>query len=189
MSGTTGADRKWTYADLQRLPEDGTRHEIVSGEHVVMASPVRLHQEVVGRLYLAMGNYAARHPESGQVFLGPFDVVFTMFDVVVPDLLFVTADQADIVTDKHVRGAPALVVEVLSASTRRHDERTKRRLYQRAGVQEYWIVDPDRRMVVVHRLMPRGMLCRVANLHAATGACLTSPLLPGFEVLVAELLP
>ncbi len=184
MPVTTGARRKWTYDDLQRLPCDGRRHEIIDGEHFVMAAPFRLHQAVLGRLYLAMGNFLAAHPALGQLYLGPLDVVFSLFDVVEPDLLFVAADQSEILTEKNVWGAPALVVEVLSRSTRRHDERTKRALYQRAGVREYWIVDADRRMVVIHRRLERGMLCRVANLSAATGDVVTTPLLPGLAVPV-----
>ena len=189
MPVTTGTRRKWTYDDLQRLPNDGKRHEIIDGEHVVMAAPCRLHQAVLGRLHLAMGNFLAACPELGQVYLGPFDVIFSLFDVVEPDLLFVAADQLEILTEKNVRGAPALVVEILSTSTRRHDERTKRRLYQRAGVLEYWIVDTDRRMVVIHRRMTRGMLCRVANLSAASGEVVTTPLLPGLAVPLHGLFP
>lgn len=187
MPVTTGTGRKWTYDDLLRLPDDGKRHELIAGEHLVMASPCRRHQEVLGRLFLAMGNFLAARRELGQVYLGPFDVVFSLFDVVEPDLLFVAADQIDILTEKNVRGAPALVVEILSESTRRHDERTKRRLYQRAGVREYWIVDAERSMVVVHRRMANGMLCRVANLSAGHEDRVTTPLLPGLAVAVRSL--
>lgn len=184
MSVTTGTHDKWTYDDLRAQPDDGRRHEIIDGEHFVMASPCRLHQAVLGRLYLAMGNVLAARPEMGQVYLGPFDVVFSMFDVVEPDLLFVTADQADIVTDTHVRGAPALIVEILSKSTRRHDERTKRRLYQRAGVLEYWLVDTERRLVVMHRRPKRDTLWRVDSLGAGDAQTLTTPLLPGLAVSI-----
>ena len=76
-------------------------------------------------------------------------MVFTNFDIVEPDLLFVAADQTDILTEKNVQGAPALVVEVLSRGTRRKDEQIKRRLFERAAVREYWIVDPERDQVSV----------------------------------------
>ena len=132
----TTADRKWTYDDLVRLPYDGKRHEIIDGQHFVMSSPYPIHQAVLGRLYLAIGNFLTARPEAGQVFVGPLDVVLTMFDVVAPDLLVVASGQADILTDRHVRGAPALVVEILSTSTRRRDERVKRALYEREGVRD-----------------------------------------------------
>jgi Uma2 family endonuclease len=72
----------------------------------------------------------------------PFDVVFSFHDVVEPDLVFVAPGQLDILTDKNIQGAPALVVEILSSSTRRRDEQLKRRLYERTGVREYWLVNP-----------------------------------------------
>lgn len=187
MPASTGASRRWTYDDLLRLPEDGKRHEIIAGEHFVMSAPYRRHQAVLGRLYLALGNFLAGRPELGQVYLGPFDIVFSMFDVVEPDLLFVAAEQVGILTERNCMGAPALVVEILSKSTRRHDERTKRRLYERGGVQEYWIVDPDREVVAVHRRQTRGILCRVANLERSAGAVVTTPLLPEMALPVDTL--
>ena len=187
MAVTTSADHKWTYDDLLRLPYDGKRHEIIDGKHFVMASPYPIHQAVLGRLYLAIGNFLAARPDMGQVFFGPLDVVLTMFDVVAPDLLVVSADQAGIVTDSHIHGAPALVVEILSKSTRRRDERVKRALYEREGVREYWIVDTERHLVAVHRRTTAGMLCRVENAAADDGTAVTTPLLPGFMLLVADL--
>lgn len=187
MAVTTGANRKWTYDDLVRLPYDGKRHEIIDGEHFVMSSPYPIHQAVLGRLHLAIGNFLVAHPEAGQEFVGPLDVVLTMFDVVAPDLLVVASGQVDILTDTHVRGAPALVVEILSKSTRRRDERVKRALYEREGVQEYWIVDTERRLVAVHRRTANGMLCRVENAVADDGDSLTTPLLPDFTLRVASL--
>lgn len=185
----TTADRKWTYDDLVRLPYDGKRHEIIDGQHFVMSSPYPIHQAVLGRLYLAIGNFLTARPEAGQVFVGPLDVVLTMFDVVAPDLLVVASGQADILTDRHVRGAPALVVEILSTSTRRRDERVKRALYEREGVREYWIVDTDRRLVAVHRRTADGALCRVENAAAADGDAIATPLLPGFTLRAADLFP
>ena len=180
MAVTTNAGRRWTYDDLLRLPYDGKRHEIIDGKHFVMASPYPIHQAVLGRLYLAIGNFLAACPDMGQVFFGPLDVV-------VPDLLVVSADQAGIVTDSHIHGAPALVVEILSKSTRRRDERVKRALYEREGVREYWIVDTERHLVAVHRRTTAGMLCRVENAAADDGTAVTTPLLPGFTLLVADL--
>ena len=108
------------------------------------------------------------------------------FDVVEPDLLFVAADQSAILTDKHVRGAPALVIEILSPRTRKTDELTKRRLYERAGVREYWIVDPELDVVQVFRREVQG-LSRVADLSREAGDNLTAPLLPGLAISLPEL--
>ncbi len=81
----------------------------------------------------------------------PLDTVLSPWDVVEPDLLFVAADQLDILTEPNVQGAPALVVEVLSPSTRRRDLGIKRQLYDRGGVREYWVVDPKGRDLTVYR--------------------------------------
>ena len=77
------------------------------------------------------------------MFLSPFDVVFSFHDVVEPDLVFVAPDQLDILTDKNIQGTPALVIEILSPSTRKRDRQAKYRLYERTGVREYWLVDPE----------------------------------------------
>ena len=139
------------------------------------------------RLSVALASYVEVHPGSGEVFVAPFDVVFSHFDVVEPDLLFVAADQQDIVTEKHVRGAPALVVEILSPGTRRVDEKTKYRLFDRAGVREYWLVDPELDVVKVFRRDPGGAFPRVAELASDAGDTLTTPLLPAFSLLLASL--
>lgn len=140
----------YTYADLAALPEDNVRREILDGELIVSPSPGRRHQQVLGRLHLLFGNHVAAHG-GGEVFFWPFDIVFEDRNVLEPDLLFVAGDQMDILTDKNVRGVPALVVEVVSKS--RMDRVRKRDLYARFGVPEYWVVDPESDRVEVHRLL------------------------------------
>ena len=127
MVSAAHPDRRLTYDDFLLFPEgDGLRHEIIDGVHYVTAAPNMRHQDLVGRLYLAIGNFLATHPGVGRIFLSPVDVVFTRHDVVEPDLVFVAGDQTHIMTDANIQGAPALVVEILSQSTRRRDERIKR---------------------------------------------------------------
>jgi Uma2 family endonuclease len=172
------ASTKLTYEDFLNFPDDGRRHELIDGEHYVSPSPNTRHQRLVARLFDAIYGHLKVSPD-GEVFLAPFDVVISNFDVVEPDLVFVAADQSDILTDKHVRGTPALVIEILSPGTRKTDELTKRRLYDRAGVREYWIVDPELDVVKVFRREADG-LPRVAEL--------TTPLLPGLAISLPELL-
>jgi Uma2 family endonuclease len=176
------SDTRLTYDDFLLFPDDGRRHELIDGEHYVTPSPNTRHQRLVLRLSVALASYVEAHPGSGEVFVAPFDVVFTHFDVVEPDLLFVAADQQDIVTEKHVRGAPALVVEVLSPGTRRVDEKAKYRLFDRAGVREYWLVDPELDVVKVFRRDASGAFPRVAELAGDSGDTLTTPLLPAFSL-------
>ena len=108
-------DRRLTYDDLLLFPEgDGLRHEIIDGVHYVTAAPNLRHQDLVGRLHLAIGNFLAAHPDVGRVFLSPVDVVFSRHDVVEPDLVFIAGDQTNILTETNIQGAPAIVVEIVS---------------------------------------------------------------------------
>ena len=108
---------KFTYEDFLQFPADGRRHELIDGEHYVTPSPDTRHQRIARRLAEAFIVFLRSHP-AGEIFFAPFDVVISDLDVVEPDLLFIAADQAQIVTDKHVRGTPALVIEILSRPAR-----------------------------------------------------------------------
>ena len=150
MSTVSGSDStrppasgvRLTYDDFVQFPDDGGRHELIDGEHVVTPSPNMKHQAVLRNLAGLVWSYLRTH-KVGQVFFAPFDVVFSEFDVVEPDLLFVSKErQSQILTAANVQGAPDLVVEIGSPSTRRRDEIVKRRLYEQFGVAEYWVVDP-----------------------------------------------
>ena len=107
--------------------------------------------------------------------------------MVEPDLLFVSSERAaDILTAKHVTGAPDIVVEIGSPSTRKRDETIKRRLYERSGVSEYWVVDPDLDVVRVYRNRD-GRFDRPVELRADAGDVLTSPHLDGLEMPVGRI--
>ena len=180
-------DTRLTYDDFLLFPDDGRRHELIDGEHYVTPSPNTRHQRLVGRLYAGFVLYLRDHPDAGEAFLAPFDVVFSHYDVVEPDLLFIAADQGEILTDKHVRGAPAIVIEVLSPGTRKVDEQAKRQLFERGGVREYWLVDPELDVVNVYRRTAEGAFSRAAELSAERLELLTTPQLPGFELTLLEL--
>ena len=106
--------------------------------------------------------------------------------MVEPDIILIAADQMAILTDKNVQGAPALVVEVLSPSTRRRDLGIKRDLFDRAGVREYWIIDGGKNAIDVYRRSAGGLLLST-RLRADAGEALTTPLLPGFQLHLAPL--
>ena len=180
------ADTRFTYDDFVLFPDDGKRHEIIDGEHYVTPSPNVRHQVLVGRLGFEIELYLRANLGTGQVFLSPLDVVLSHWDVVEPDLLFVAGDQLDILTEKKIQGPPALVVEVLSKSTRKRDAQVKRRLFERTGVREYWLVDPELDTVQVFRPSPEGKLARVVELTAEDGDVLTAPLLPGCQIDLRE---
>ena len=177
---------KLTYDDFLLFPDDGKRHELIDGEHYVTPSPNTRHQRISGRLYLLLGNWLEQHP-IGQLFYAPFDVVFSNFDVVEPDLLYMSNERAAmILTDKHVAGVPELVIEIASPGTRKRDETLKRRLYERSGVEEYWVVDPIVDTVRVFRRSSSGFT-RPSELSAEGGDVLTTALLPGLAIPVARL--
>lgn len=188
MLTSPNPNRRLTYEDFLLFPDDdGLRHEIIDGEHYVTAAPNLRHQELVGRLFLTIGTFVEDRPERGRVFLSPFDVVFSFHDIVEPDLVFVAPDQFDILTDKNIQGTPALVVEILSPSTRRRDRAIKRQLYDRADVREYWLVDPEQDVVTIHRRANDGSFPQTAGLAAKAFDTLDTPLLPGWALPLARL--
>ena len=176
-------DIRLTYEDLCRLPDNGKRHEIMDGELFVTPAPRRSHQKVVTNLSYYLTDYAKRIGH-GEIFVAPFDVVFSRFDVVEPDVLYISESRLGILTEKNVQGAPDLVVEVLSESTAEVDRTTKLKLYARHGVEEYWIIDPDNCSAEVYRRTDAG-LDLAQNLKRSDA--LTSPLLPGFSLPLQKL--
>ena len=171
---------KLTYDDYVLLPDDGLRHEIIDGEHYVTASPATRHQRIAGSLYYLIRGHLEAHP-AGEVFIAPFDVILSRFDVVEPDLIYLSRSRSHLLTEKNLQGAPDLAIEILSSSTRSRDERLKRDAYERTGVDEYWLVDPDEDAIVVFRRGAAGFQ-EPARLSKSSGHPLTTPLLPGFEL-------
>jgi Uma2 family endonuclease len=184
---TTRHDARLTYDDFLLLPDDGLRHEIIDGEHYVTPSPSLRHQDLVTLLCVSLGRHVEDRPDRGRLFVSPFDVVFSFHDIVEPDLIFVAADQLDILTDKNIRGTPAMVIEVLSPSTRARDRRIKLQLYERSGVREYWLVDPDVNAVTIHRRQADGSFPAIATVSSAASERLTTPLLPEWSLELRRL--
>lgn len=176
---------KFTYEDYLLFPNDGKRHEIIDGEHYVTPSPSTRHQRILGNLHLAFGNFLKQH-KLGEVFVAPCDVVLSDLDVVEPDLLFVSSGRSSIVTEKNIQGPPDLAIEIFSESTRKTDEIIKRKLYERHGVTEYWIVDPELETVKVYRMTDRGYI-RSAELSLESNNTLTTPLLPDLRISLSEI--
>ena len=145
--------------------------------------PNTAHQQLAGNLYWLLRSYLEKHPR-GQLFFAPFDIVFTRFDVVEPDLLYMSHDRAsEILTDANVQGCPELVVEIGSKSTRARDESIKLRLYEREGVAEYWVVDPRRESIRIYARTAEGF-GETVELSRRAGAVLSTPLMPGLAVSV-----
>ena len=147
-TATQGAVRL-TYTDYCATPDD-ERYELLGGNLMMVPAPNMKHQKVLLTLARKLGDFTEEH-RLGNVYVAPCDVVLSDTDVVQPDVLFISRAREHILTDDNVRGAPDLVIEILSPSTAERDLGYKHDLYGRHGVLEYWIVDPMAETVAVHR--------------------------------------
>jgi Uma2 family endonuclease len=176
---------RWQSADLELLPNNGNRYEIIDGELLVTRAPHWKHQKVITKLIQSLGIWSSLS-NLGEVVTTP-GLVFTDDDNVIPDLVWISTDRLARVLDEsgHLLAAPELVVEVLSAGTdnERRDREVKRKLYAIRGVQEYWIIDWRRQQIEIFR-RDNNALPLVATLFSSD--VLSSPLLPNFEQSVAE---
>ena len=180
-----GSGVKLTYDDFLLFPDDGLRHELIDGEHYVTPAPNTKHQRVSGNLYFLLRSHLEHQP-IGTVFYAPFDIVFSRFDVVEPDLLFMSNERAaTILTSKNVQGTPEVIIEIGSPSTRKRDETLKRSLYQRSGVSEYWVLDPELDLVRVYR--SDDGFERPYERSREAGDVLTTPLLPGLVLPLGDI--
>jgi Uma2 family endonuclease len=173
-----------TYEDFVDMPDDGLRHELIDGDHYVTAAPNPKHQRVVTNVTYWIRSYLEEHP-LGEVYVGPLAVVFTPANFVQPDLLYVSHERLHrYMTRRELTGAPDLVVEVLSPSTRHVDQGAKLRLYERFGVPEYWMLEPLRDAVRVYRWRDGRLVLSAELVRAKSGSpqVLTTPLLPGLEL-------
>jgi Uma2 family endonuclease len=187
MSSALQARHRWTYSELVALPDDQMRHELVDGEHFVSPSPGTPHQLIVWNLVAILGPFLRSNPV-GTALAGPFDIKLSLFTVLVPDLVYFIAKRfARVVNEKHATAAPDLVVEILSPGTRRRDKGRKRAVYDREGVCEYWMVDPEARSITVLRRPRAGAgLTDVTVLTQADRGVLESRLFPGLQIPLRE---
>ncbi|WP_144440508.1 Uma2 family endonuclease [Limnochorda pilosa] len=171
-----------TYDDYRRMPE-GERYELLEGDLQLTPAPSPLHQRVSRRIQAALNDHVEKHG-LGEVFNAPIDVVLSHTTVVQPDVLFIARERAGIVGAESISAAPDLVIEILSPSSTMRDQVTKRRLYGRYGVREYWIVDPEARSIEVCVHSGREL---VTHGVWQAGMEMESPLLEGFRLAVAPI--
>jgi Uma2 family endonuclease len=130
-----------TYNQYVELPDDGNRYEIVDGVLEMMSpAPSLRHQKILTRLTSA---FDVPCREEGVFFVAPVDVIFAVDNVRQPDFLFVLNENLHILSERAVEGVPDLVGEILSSSSAKIDKKTKFETYQRFGVKEYWIINPE----------------------------------------------
>jgi len=164
----------WTYEDLFQLPDDGRRYEIIEGQLYEMPAPGSDHALAVMNLIAVLLPVVTTL--GARLLTAPLDVFFPDADPVQPDLLVLMPDRLGLVSNRGIEGAPDLVVEVLSPTNPERDRITKRALYARGGVREYWLVSPEAATVEV--LVLDGDAYRT-HLRAGGDEPVTSTLLAG----------
>jgi len=170
--------RPLTCDDLQELPDDGQRYEIIDGELIASPAPIANHQRVLKRLVRVFDDFA-NETGRGEVFFAPFDVQLGYHDIVKPDLVFIATELGRVPGQHHkFEGSPVLVAEVISPSSWQTDRVKKMALYARSAVLEYWIADPEQRTFVVNVLEGQTYVPVVPD----TEGLFVSRALPGLRV-------
>lgn len=175
---------KATIEEFWALPESMLPIEYINGEILMSPTPTVAHQAVLRNIFRVLDRFVLQ-TGSGSVFFSPLDVVLPSGDVVQPDAFFLTTEETERAHKaKRVHGVPSFLVEVLSPASIKHDALTKRNLYERNGVREYWIVDP--RSMTITQMTLRAKHYRLAEL--AEGDTIRSTVLTGFEMTAKVLL-
>ncbi|GAB4365782.1 MAG: Uma2 family endonuclease [Elainellaceae cyanobacterium] len=176
----------WTTADLELMPDNGNRYEIIDGELFVTRAPHFRHQRIADRFCTAL-NLWSEQSGLGEATFGA-GIIFSDTDNVIPDVVWISHGRLAAILDEagHLTAAPELIVEVLSAgeANERRDKELKLKLYSTQGVREYWIADRHLQQVQVYR-REQAALKLAATL--IVGDELSSPLLPGFSMAIAQL--
>ena len=183
---TVEAQLRWTSADLELLPDNGNRYEIIDGELYVTRAPHWKHQTTCGNCYAKLKVWSDQ-TSSGYTAIGA-GVIFGDKDDVIPDVVWVSKEKYAALIDEsgHLLGAPDLAIEVLSKGTEneKRDREIKLKLYSNRGVLEYWIADWRAKQIQVYR-RENGVLKLAMTLFETD--TLTSPLLPEFSCLISQI--
>jgi len=131
---------RYTYADYEKLPE-GSPYQLIGGELIMTPAPIPYHQIVKNNIQFEMSVFV-RDKNLGIVLDAPIDVYLSATETYQPDIIFISKERLNIIGEKKIEGAPDIVIEILSPSTAYYDLRHKKRVYEKSGVKEYWIVDP-----------------------------------------------
>ena len=171
-----------TVHDYLEMPEGGPRYQLIDGDLHMAPSPNLFHQEISRNIEIIIGPYLEKNP-IGKSFYAPLDVFLTETNVFQPDLLFVSTKNLHILEEDGVHGAPDLVIEILSPSTTKLDLGSKKRVFARCGVLEFWAIDPQARKVVVYDLRQSETEPVCTWMEGDTFEC---KLLPGLKFEVAK---
>lgn len=174
----------WEFQAMDFPDDDPFIYELIDGILMKKQAPSPAHQQVSSNLHFAIKSFLA-HSNIGIVFYSPIDVFFDNYNNSQPDLIFISKERDFIIDKKNgIMDAPDLIIEIISPSSVKIDRITKKALYEKFGVKEYWLVDPLNMSVEIYSLADNQYL-----LHQITqsGELLTSPVLKGFELLIDNL--
>ncbi|MDK2887512.1 MAG: hypothetical protein PWP72_390 [Thermoanaerobacter sp.] len=143
-------EKKHTYTDYCKLPE-GAPYQLIGGEFVLTPAPSTYHQIISMKLEFQIVTFVTRQ-NLGLVLHAPIDVYLGETETYQPDIIFIARERMNIIEPQRINGAPDLVVEILSPTTAYYDLRKKFKVYERCGVKEYWIVDPEEKSIQVFLL-------------------------------------
>ncbi len=172
----------YTYEDYLKI-NDHNQYELIGGELILVPAPRTAHQLVKANLVWYITTFV-RNNNLGKILDAPTDVVLSDKDKPQPDILFIAANRVHIIAEDYINGAPDLVIEVLSPSTASYDKVKKSKMYYAYGVKEYWIVDPDAKVVEV--FISGGKNWNLVEAYDKDGI-LVSPLLPGLQIELKDI--
>jgi len=174
-----------TVSDYLDLAPGGPRYELIQGELRMAPAPNLKHQRVSRNLEFILFDYLKRNP-IGEIFHAPCDVFLSEINVFQPDILFVSEQRKQLLSERGVEGAPDVVIEILSPSTARQDLGPKKRVYTVTGVREYWVIDPELEQLSLFRL-PEDPAAPFQTLRKSD--CLISPHFPDLTISLSEVFP
>jgi len=137
----------YTYEDYAKLPE-GAPYQLIGGKLVRTPAPSTRHQDILKKILARL--YSFEEKGLGKAFCAPIDVYLEETETYQPDIIFISKERLAIIEEERIKGAPDLVIEILSPSTAYYDLKKKFKLYEKHGVKEYWIVDPEDKSIVVY---------------------------------------
>ncbi len=133
-----------TIMELYQMLPEGTLAELINGSIYMSPAPSPKHQSVIRELAFSILSYLRENSNKGELFFAPCDVFLDeQSNAVQPDIIFISEDNKSIIRQDAIHGIPNLIIEVLSPGNSEHDLITKRMLYEKFGVQEYWVVFPE----------------------------------------------
>ena len=142
-------NKKYTYEDYAKLPE-GAPYQLIGGELIMTPAPTPYHQYISGNIYSILKEFVEKN-NLGQLYYSPIDVYFEETETYQPDIIFISKERLDIIKETKIEGAPDLVIEILSPATAYYDLRKKFKIYEKHGVKEYWIVDPEEKSIEIYQ--------------------------------------